>query len=110
MYVSVDPISLLLKRPVLQCLGHPYSCEKLVVWLDLRNKISPSYVGGSDPALNLQLATALKKAKELGVPKENIEKALARVRSFVSFARLIVIYFPTRQEQGRMAQDSSFAV
>jgi transcriptional/translational regulatory protein YebC/TACO1 len=39
-------------------------------------------VGASvDPALNMQLATALKKAKELGVPKENIEKALAGVCS-----------------------------
>jgi len=43
---------------------------------------SGSLAGGStDPALNLQLATALRKAKELGVPKENIEKALGRVRS-----------------------------
>lgn len=38
-------------------------------------------VGGSpDPALNLQLAAALKKAKDQGVPKENIAKALTRVR------------------------------
>jgi len=29
----------------------------------------------------MQLATVLKKAKELGVPKENVEKALARVCS-----------------------------
>lgn len=39
--------------------------------------------GSADPAMNLQLATALRKAKELGVPKENIEKALSRVRSRV---------------------------
>jgi len=34
--------------------------------------------GGSvDPEKNIQLATTLKKAKEQGVPKDNIEKALA---------------------------------
>lgn len=37
-------------------------------------------VGGStDPSQNNQLLAALKKAKDLGVPKENIDKALARV-------------------------------
>ncbi|KAF9530439.1 DUF28-domain-containing protein [Crepidotus variabilis] len=34
--------------------------------------------GSSDPAQNAQLSAALKKAKDLGVPKENIERALAR--------------------------------
>jgi len=36
--------------------------------------------GSADPTLNLQLGTALRRAKELGVPRENIEKALSRVR------------------------------
>ena len=36
--------------------------------------------GGSiDPKTNLMLAAALKKAKDQGVPKENIEKAIAKV-------------------------------
>ncbi|KAF8162981.1 transcriptional regulator TACO1-like protein [Crassisporium funariophilum] len=35
--------------------------------------------GSTDPQKNAQLAAALKKAKEQGVPKENIEKTLARV-------------------------------
>lgn len=36
--------------------------------------------GGSiDPKTNLQLAAALKKAKDQGVPRENIEKAIAKV-------------------------------
>ncbi|GLB35322.1 putative yebC-like protein [Lyophyllum shimeji] len=34
--------------------------------------------GGTDPTKNLQLAAVLKRAKELDVPKENIEKALAK--------------------------------
>ena len=39
-------------------------------------------VGGSlDPALNPALAVSLKKANKAGVPKDNIERALARVRS-----------------------------
>ncbi|KAF9562172.1 YebC-like protein [Agrocybe pediades] len=38
----------------------------------------PLLVGGSaDPEKNIQLSTVLKKAKDLGVPKDNIEKALA---------------------------------
>ncbi|KAG5645016.1 hypothetical protein DXG03_007293 [Asterophora parasitica] len=37
------------------------------------------YDGGSaDPTKNLQLAAVLKRAKEMDVPKENIEKALAK--------------------------------
>lgn len=40
----------------------------------------PHSAGGSaDPDLNATLATALRKAKVAGVPKDNIEKALARV-------------------------------
>ncbi|KAF8061496.1 transcriptional regulator TACO1-like protein [Lyophyllum atratum] len=34
--------------------------------------------GSTDPAKNLQLAAVLKRAKEMDVPKENIEKALAK--------------------------------
>ncbi|KIK06464.1 hypothetical protein K443DRAFT_89016 [Laccaria amethystina LaAM-08-1] len=36
--------------------------------------------GSADPSVNIQLSTILKKYKEQGVPKENIEKALARAR------------------------------
>lgn len=36
--------------------------------------------GGLDPALNPALAVALKKANKAGVPKDNIERALAKVR------------------------------
>lgn len=36
--------------------------------------------GSADPNVNIQLSTILKKYKEQGVPKENIEKALARAR------------------------------
>jgi hypothetical protein len=39
--------------------------------------------GSADPSVNIQLSTILKKYKEQGVPKENIEKALARVWCFV---------------------------
>lgn len=35
--------------------------------------------GSPDPAMNATLATVLKKAKAAGVPKENIERAFARV-------------------------------
>lgn len=38
--------------------------------------------GSPDPAMNATLATVLKKAKADGVPKENIDKALARVNAF----------------------------
>ncbi|KAF8633699.1 hypothetical protein AX17_004357 [Amanita inopinata Kibby_2008] len=34
--------------------------------------------GSADPAINLQLAAVLKRAKEQDVPKDNIEKALAK--------------------------------
>ncbi|KAG6813355.1 hypothetical protein H0H92_011903 [Tricholoma furcatifolium] len=34
--------------------------------------------GSTDPAKNVQLATVLKRAKDMDVPKENIEKALAK--------------------------------
>jgi transcriptional/translational regulatory protein YebC/TACO1 len=52
--------------------------------------------GGSiDPKINIQLAAALKKAKDQGIPKENIEKAIAKVKqSFYSiqFNCLIPMY------------------
>jgi Transcriptional regulator len=64
--------------------------------------------GGSiDPSKNLQLATVLKWAKEQNVPKENIEKALAKVsvqRCLSSLARLMLrlpISGRTREEQAR---------
>lgn len=37
--------------------------------------------GSADPLKNLALAVALKRAKEQDVPKENIEKAIAKVCS-----------------------------
>ncbi|KAF5386743.1 hypothetical protein D9615_001824 [Tricholomella constricta] len=37
-----------------------------------------AYGGSPDPTKNLQLAAVLKRAKEMDVPKENIEKALAK--------------------------------
>lgn len=37
--------------------------------------------GSADPIQNLQLAGALKRARDQGIPKENIEKALAKVFS-----------------------------
>jgi transcriptional/translational regulatory protein YebC/TACO1 len=36
--------------------------------------------GSADPDKNILLSNALKKAKEQGVPKENIAKSLARVK------------------------------
>lgn len=43
-----------------------------------------SVAGGSaDPNMNTVLANILKKAKISGVPKDNIEKAIARVCSFL---------------------------
>ncbi|KAG5639597.1 hypothetical protein H0H81_010799 [Sphagnurus paluster] len=44
-----------------------------------RDIVAAARNGGSiDPTKNLQLAAVLKRAKELDVPKENIEKALAK--------------------------------
>lgn len=37
--------------------------------------------GSTDPALNLQLAAVLKRAKEQNVPRDNIERALAKAKS-----------------------------
>src|ERR1051326_318711 len=34
--------------------------------------------GGSDPAFNFQLRQALEKAKEVGMPKDNIERAIKK--------------------------------
>lgn len=36
--------------------------------------------GSADPELNNALAAAVKRAKETGVPKDNIENALKKVR------------------------------
>lgn len=37
--------------------------------------------GSADPEVNHQLEAVLKKVREQGVPKDNIEKALAKVRA-----------------------------
>lgn len=37
--------------------------------------------GSADPNLNVQLATVIRKAKDQDVPKDNIERAIERVRS-----------------------------
>lgn len=44
------------------------------------DRLTASTEGGStDPLKNLHLAAVLKRAKDMDVPKENIEKALAKV-------------------------------
>ena len=40
--------------------------------------------GSPDPALNMHLSIVLRKARVNGVPKDNVEKALARVRLFLN--------------------------
>lgn len=53
-----------------------------------RNIIISTTDGGStDPSLNLQLASVLSRAKEQDVPKDNIERALAKA-CFIEFQRL----------------------
>lgn len=51
--------------------------------------------GSADPNKNLQLAAVLKRAREIDLPKENIEKALAKVSarpsSCSAFAQDIMI-------------------
>lgn len=50
-----------------------------------RNIIISTIDGGSpDPTLNLQLASVLSRAKEQDVPKDNIERALAKA-CFIKF-------------------------
>ena len=56
--------------------------------------------GSADPNVNIQLSTILKKYKEQGVPKENIEKALARVWCFV-FPPLVWRLIKYRRVGGR---------
>ncbi|KDR73460.1 hypothetical protein GALMADRAFT_124566 [Galerina marginata CBS 339.88] len=53
--------------------------QKSVLYTKVNREIAiAARTGGSvDPEKNVQLATVLKKAKEQGVPKDNIEKALA---------------------------------
>ncbi|CAA7267648.1 unnamed protein product [Cyclocybe aegerita] len=54
--------------------------QKSILYSKASNEIiTAARIGGSvDPALNIRLAAALKSAKDQGVPKENIQKALAR--------------------------------
>jgi len=48
---------------------------------------TPLAAGGSpDPSTNVHLATVLKRVKDQGVPKENIEKALDKVGYTSTFA------------------------
>ena len=42
--------------------------------------------GSADPETNASLASALRRAKDAGIPKENIEKALKRVREYFLLA------------------------
>ncbi|KAG6884503.1 hypothetical protein C0993_010526 [Termitomyces sp. T159_Od127] len=65
--------------------------------------VSPTNQGGStDPLKNLQLAAVLKRAKEMNVPKENIEKALAKVRWKESPSQTIDNPIKTRQAEARI--------
>ncbi|PPQ68973.1 hypothetical protein CVT24_000362 [Panaeolus cyanescens] len=68
--------------------------QKSILYAKANHDISVAVrLGGSaDPSKNVQLATALKKAKEQGVPKENIEKALARVAGTKDKAGDTVMY------------------
>ena len=59
--------------------------------------------GSIDPKTNLHLAAALRKAKDQGVPKENIEKAIAKVNR-VSISSSSLASFPCtsgRQSKGK---------
>jgi hypothetical protein len=47
--------------------------------------------GSPDPDKNAQLATVVKKYKEQGVPKDNIERALAKVCWSLSVATVVVL-------------------
>ncbi|KAF8874620.1 transcriptional regulator TACO1-like protein [Gymnopilus junonius] len=53
--------------------------QKSALYTKINREIAVAVkTGGSvDPEKNIQLVTVLKKAKELGVPKDNVEKALA---------------------------------
>jgi hypothetical protein len=54
--------------------------NRLISPFSLYTGISTGGGGSVDPSLNIALAVTLRKAKASGVPKDNIEKALARVR------------------------------
>lgn len=53
-------------------------CHRIIRSLSCANILVGG--GSADPNKNLQLAAVLKRAKEQDIPKENIEKALAKVR------------------------------
>jgi len=48
--------------------------------------------GSTDPNLNLQLASVLRRAKEQGIPKDNIERALAKAEGGKERAGETLIY------------------
>lgn len=54
------------------------------------NGISPGG-GSADPNLNSHLATVIKKAKDQNVPKDNIERAIERVRLSYSIALWVLL-------------------
>lgn len=62
-------------------LGHNGSSEGYALILRHLGYLSDAWTGGgsADPGLNSALAAVLKNAKSVGVPKDNIEKALAKV-------------------------------
>ena len=59
--------------------------------------------GSPDPAMNATLATVLKKAKADGVPKENIDKALARVNALTKSKWILLTHFKASGGQGKDA-------
>lgn len=59
----------------------------------VRDIIVAARTGGSpDPAKNAQLANTLRKYKEMGVPKDNIERALTRANPAKGKAGTMVVY------------------
>jgi transcriptional/translational regulatory protein YebC/TACO1 len=64
-----------------QSVGYHGSCSAYALSLLYEIGLILSIEGGStDPEKNTMLAASLKTAKVSGVPKENIERALAKVR------------------------------
>lgn len=64
------------------CAGYHRSCKKCVGYIlqTLGETLKLFEAGGSaDPGKNVHLATIVKKYKDGGVPRENLEKALAKV-------------------------------
>jgi len=63
--------------------------QKSVLYARMNNEIiiAAKRGGSADPDKNILLSNALKKAKEQGVPKENIAKSLARVNHVLGVKR-----------------------